>query len=59
MSWKAVWPGPTHDHFPERDGPRLYRGALALPSGASGLSDDEIIDTAATLLLTGLRGPMA
>jgi AcrR family transcriptional regulator len=30
-----------------------------VPSGASGYTDDEILDTVTTLLLTGLRGPVA
>jgi hypothetical protein len=29
------------------------------PSGGSGYSDDEVLDTVTTLLLVGLRGPGA
>jgi AcrR family transcriptional regulator len=32
-------------------------GYAMLPSGAAGYSDDEILDTVTTLLLTGLTGP--
>jgi AcrR family transcriptional regulator len=34
-------------------------GYAVLPSGASGYSDDEILDTVTALLLAGLRGPAA